>query len=158
MKRLILFVLLVILLASCTSEEATTVTAKELNSDPDNWEGRKVSITGHVVEYMGEDTSFLLLPYTHMYPCQRDADADMEICTEIRLSVSQVRVGKFRFSDGEDTIVVSQRKGGMYLPIPFVFASEPKLPEGELKVTGKWVKEKGGDYNLYISGEDEIKE
>lgn len=128
------------------------VTLEELNSGPEKYEGKTLRVEGEVIEFLGENSHFILLPYMSPRSCK--IGNSWTICTDIRLSFSEVRVAEFTFQSGASKIVVSERSGATYLPLPVVFAGEPELPEGKITLEGVWSSKKDGGYILYISGVD----
>jgi hypothetical protein len=144
------------LMAACEPVEIKVVPLYELVNDPEKYMGQSIAVEGEVTKSLGEHSYFLVFAYPHTSMCQQDTDPDQELCTEIKMSLSQVRVAVFEFSDGKQTILVTERTGGLYLPIPIVPASSPELPEGKIRITGEWTKDSEGNYNLHISGTDPI--
>jgi len=151
---LILCLSLILVACGPTASELEFTSLNDLNSNPVAYDKTTVKVQGRVVEFLGEDSHFILLPYITTRPCMMGKTST--ICTDIKLSLSQVRVAEFRLRSGDDTIVVSERTGGLYLPIPIVPAGTPSLPEGEIIVVGYWSTKADGTYVLYVSGSEEV--
>lgn len=149
--KIMLLVGLMAFLGACAPEGGyPVVKMSDLLAQPETYKNQTIVVQGQVTSYLGEDDSFLLLPYTTVHPCMMGKVST--ICSQINLSVSQVRVGKFMFSDGKFGIEVQEREGGLYLPIVFVPAGKPTLPKERISITGNWVKDRNGKYYLYVEG------
>lgn len=157
MKKLaIALAVLVLFLSACQMEavEIPLTSLADLNAKPAEYENETVKVQGRVVEFLGETSHFILLPYVTTRTCQ--IGKQTSICTDIRYSLSQVRVAEFLFEEGNDRIIVSEKSGGLYLPIPFVLAGTPDLPDGEIIIVGTWSQKNDGSYVLYVSGAEEL--
>jgi hypothetical protein len=110
----------------------------DLLANSDKYSSQNITVEGEVTKYLGEEDSWILLPYVTAHG--------------VLLNVSETRVGKFTFADGEVEIVVSEKEGGLYLPIAVSPAGKPTLPEGRIRITGLWTKDADGNYVLYVSG------
>jgi hypothetical protein len=147
MIKFLTITLVFLFLAGC-SHSGQEVQISDLATNPEEFLNEDVSITGKVTESLGETTHFLLYPYPVVRPCR--IGNQQTVCTTVSISVSQVRVAVFEFSDMEYTVLVSEKTGGIYAPIPFVPAGSTDLPVGEISLNGKWVKDKEGKYYLHI--------
>jgi len=156
LKRAFLLLGLSLILFACGPmvSELEFTSLSDLNSNPAGYENTTVKVQGHVVEFLGEKSHFIALPYVTTRSCK--IFDSWSICTDVRISISQVKVAEFLLQAGDQEILVSERSGGLYLPIPFVPASTPRLPEGEIVIVGYWSTKDDGSYVLYVSGADEI--
>lgn len=157
MRTLTALMLVCLATAACGGSAGQTVTLTPINqlvTHPDQYVGQSVTVEGRVTKSLGEKSYMLLFFYPQMYPCKIGKMSSM--CTRLMPSFSQVRVGTFEFSDGEQTIILTERTGGMYLPIPIVPAGSPQLPEGRLRITGTWTKDNQGNYQLHVGSTESV--
>ncbi len=137
------------------AEPYPRVELTELVNHPENFLDKDISVEGHVTESLGERNYWLYHTYVVSELCQQDLDPEREVCLNVKSSLSEVRVGQFGFTDGENTIVVTEKTGGLYLPIPIVPAGSPNVPNGNLILKGTWRIDSDGKYQLHISGIEE---
>jgi hypothetical protein len=130
--------------------EAEEITVSDLAQDPTKYENQRVSVEGRIMEEIGERSYFLPYFYPHVTTNYKG-----ELTTELKMSLSQVRVVSWKFSNGEATIEVTQRKGGMYLPLPIVVTGKPSLPTDTIQLSGTWKEKSEGGFVLHIEDVEE---
>ena len=147
---------LAVFLSACgpSARDLPLTSLQSLSENAEAYKDQDVKVQGHVVEFLGENSHLIVLPYTSIRQCK--IGNLNTTCTDIKIMMSQVRVAEFLLQSGDNTIVVSEQSGGMYLPIPFVPDGHPTLPEGELQIVGRWRVKQDGNYVLYISGSEKL--
>lgn len=142
-----LFVFFSLTLVACGAVERDipTIGLDELVNNPENHENKTVKVCGYVTKELGEKTYFT----AYAYPSSSG--------NSTQISLSQIKVKSWVFTDGSNEIEVSIKKGGTYLHLPVVLTSSPELSDKKISITGTWRKMDKGKYIFRISNVEEQK-
>ncbi len=141
-------------LSGCSSNSRTVskqmqvqkIELSDLINNPSKYDGKEVITKGYP-EYVGGKNYFMAYPYY---------DA---ITEDVKISLSEVTLTTHNLhvlpNPKSDYFVITEREGGLYLPIPIVL-SGGSVYKNKLEVRGKVLGDNKGKYQLSVYSTAEV--